>query len=1586
MFRPLLALAVVCAVPLSAANPLNLTPGVAATVTLGSLQTPANFNTSTASADITYSNTDLASRQYVVRLPSGFDPNNATKKYGLITYIDAGTPHSFPASYAAALDARDIIWIAGNAIDNTVAVNTRRGVAIMGAFRMSELYNIDSNRIYISGLSGGGRIGCDLGYLRSDYFRGFLGRVGSSLPARIPGWQVAGTNSTAGNYDADYELMSTGTTVSSVVLPTYFRTALMSQYSDFRRAENLGIYRFGHLNHGNTARMVLRPGGHSDEVGDSFTDAVNFLYHPLVDVIWDRFEDGKLGANTETGNKTVAGTGFAVVSGNVTEGNITYNSSSIGVLRLSGDRAAARSYDTFDWKSVTGILVDARLRAETAAGVNQRIGLHIIPSSAPAASAATQAGFHLYWGYGEPDRAEIVGADGTRKTLATWEHTATHPMNLPLTVTSPQAGEGNVTEKTFWDSTAAPDYAGRTRIFRGEDVRLVLNSVGFQLTFNRPAVNIVTDYANKVVAATADTVSTDPNESAPYVLQGFWAEVETALVNALPSGSWQVVLTNDAVNAAQPTGDAFVDEIRLVGSSGLQAAPVVTVSAPANTTRTISWTRIHGALGYVVERSDAPDGPFTAISTLAPAVATLSDNVTQNVAYYYWVRAVGSDGQSGTRSLLAFAARNVAVPAAPGSAAVSYPASYQVRVSWVDNSNNETGFRVERSPAGREQWSTVSGVLTANATSYLDTGVAAGAAYDYRISAVGTGGLSTFASVSATVPDVAPPVPAGLAGNATFTSVSLTWTAVPEASTYRVKRSSSAGGPFTTIASGLTSPAYLDATAAPGTTYFYVVSSVGATLESADSAAVSLTTSSLSAPVDLVVTPGFTTNTLTWTALSGTDGYTVRRALSPTGPFTVVASGLQTGTFTDTGLVTGTTYYYQVVATSGGYESTAAPASAVPVAGTVTKLNNTNALDSGSSWSTGVVPTIADTALWNGTYTTGAVAIGAGMSAAGIQLTSPSQAITINAGTGSLTLGSGGFDLSIATQNLTVNAAVALASPQTWTVAAGRTLTLASSVSTAVSPAPALALSGNGTVSFNTAGDFSPFPGRLGSDGTSLRVNQASGNLTLNSSNLPAGSNATFTTITGAAGSRITIDAAPTANISFAGNTVGFTVVLLGGKVTYNAVSGNTDATNVRVEGGTFAITPTAARYQLAAANQTFQLIGGTVDVSRVTSFGFRVGGSGSATQPGAQNVAASQSGGTLLGTFCTIGGNDTTSSRSPSYTLSGGAFVLSSNPTNALQLGADPAGSGNSTFAFSGGRLFVPGTLSGAQAGARQIFSMTGGTLAAATVNFTNLRSSDASSPGTFAQSGGTLAPGDAGAAGRCAITGNYSLGGNATLAIDLGGTTQAAGFQTGQYDLVTVSGTAALSGALRVSLLGGFTPSANTTFTVLSSTGVLSGAFSNAAFGSRILTAGGEGSFVVTQSGNTVQLSQYLNALQTWRLANFGTSANSGNAADSADPDGDGVPNLMEYALGSDPNSSLSAGRAIASLTSDGLRVTLSFLRARSDLTYIVEGSADLASWSVVATNPGAPGQNVVVVDNVNVSTATPPRRFLRLRVTSP
>jgi len=90
-------------------------------------------------------------------------------------------------------------------------------------------------------------------------------------------------------------------------------------------------------------------------------------------------------------------------------------------------------------------------------------------------------------------------------------------------------------------------------------------------------------------------------------------------------------------------------------------------------------------------------------------------------------------------------------------------------------------------------------------------------------------------------PVTPPSAPTGLTATAGNAHVALSWTASSGATSYNVKRATVSGGPYTTIATAITTTSYDDTTAANGTTYFYVVSAVNSGGESGNSAEVSAT-------------------------------------------------------------------------------------------------------------------------------------------------------------------------------------------------------------------------------------------------------------------------------------------------------------------------------------------------------------------------------------------------------------------------------------------------------------------------------------------------------------------------------------------------------------------------------------------------------------------------------------------------------------------------------------------------------------------------------------------------------------------------
>ena len=134
------------------------------------------------------------------------------------------------------------------------------------------------------------------------------------------------------------------------------------------------------------------------------------------------------------------------------------------------------------------------------------------------------------------------------------------------------------------------------------------------------------------------------------------------------------------------------------------------------------------------------------------------------------------------------------------------------------------------------------------------------------------------------------------------------------------------------------------------------------------------------------------------------------------------------------------------------------------------------------------------------------------------------------------------------------------------------------------------------------------------------------------------------------------------------------------------------------------------------------------------------------------------------------------------------------------------------------------------------------------------------------------------------------------------------------------------------------------------------------------------------------TVTLTPPVIPIALWRSGHFGASAyNPDIAGDGADPDGDGVRNILEYATGTDPLAAdlpswLSYGLENGFLTASAARN----LQA-TNVTWSAEASADLKVWNTTDTTLLQDTASLFKVRD-NFAVATNPCRFLRLKISEP
>lgn len=129
-------------------------------------------------------------------------------------------------------------------------------------------------------------------------------------------------------------------------------------------------------------------------------------------------------------------------------------------------------------------------------------------------------------------------------------------------------------------------------------------------------------------------------------------------------------------------------------------------------------------------------------------------------------------------------------------------------------------------------------------------------------------------------------------------------------------------------------------------------------------------------------------------------------------------------------------------------------------------------------------------------------------------------------------------------------------------------------------------------------------------------------------------------------------------------------------------------------------------------------------------------------------------------------------------------------------------------------------------------------------------------------------------------------------------------------------------------------------------------------------------------------VVLSATGTALQNWRQTHFGTNADSGDAANGADPDRDGLKNLVEFAFGLNPSQN--SAHLVPKFQRSGDNLACTFIQPAgvTGVIYGAEWTSSLTSdsWQAVA-NTGVAPQHAFSIP-INGSQ----KKFVRFKVMAP
>ena len=164
---------------------------------------------------------------------------------------------------------------------------------------------------------------------------------------------------------------------------------------------------------------------------------------------------------------------------------------------------------------------------------------------------------------------------------------------------------------------------------------------------------------------------------------------------------------------------------------------------------------------------------------------------------------------------------SVSIYSSPSGVSTTATAN-SITISW-NSVSDAAGYYVYRSLSSSGGFTQVGGKI--KNTSYTNTGLSAGTLYYYKVAAynkAGTGPQSSLYSVT-TQPNPSFLAPPGIMTTAaTANSITITWSAVSNATGYYVYRSSSSSGTYTKVGESLTT-SYTNTGLSSGTIYYYKV-------------------------------------------------------------------------------------------------------------------------------------------------------------------------------------------------------------------------------------------------------------------------------------------------------------------------------------------------------------------------------------------------------------------------------------------------------------------------------------------------------------------------------------------------------------------------------------------------------------------------------------------------------------------------------------------------------------------------------------------------------------------------------------------
>ncbi|MBR3809627.1 MAG: hypothetical protein IKK46_04905 [Clostridia bacterium] len=342
------------------------------------------------------------------------------------------------------------------------------------------------------------------------------------------------------------------------------------------------------------------------------------------------------------------------------------------------------------------------------------------------------------------------------------------------------------------------------------------------------------------------------------------------------------------------------------------AAPTVKIANASNGIK-VSWSKVSGATGYTVYRSQYSGGKWSGWKNMGTAKADKSSwtdkSVKSGVQYRYTVRTVSG------KSVSSFKATSGLVYLSTPTVKIAN-ASTGVKVTWgkVAGAKNYIVYRSELSNGKWSGWKQISKVGAV--TSTVDKTAKSGVYYKYTVKAVNGSSTGAYKASSQLLYLAQPTTKITNASN----GIKVSWTKSTGSKGYTIYRSELKNGKWsswkTMGTAAATKTSWVDKSAKAGVQYKYTVRAINGNVKSTYTA-----TSGLIRLAQPAVKATLNENSIkvSWNKISGAKSYTVYRSELVDGKWTswAIVSSQTALSFTDSAVTEGATYRYTVRAVNG---------------------------------------------------------------------------------------------------------------------------------------------------------------------------------------------------------------------------------------------------------------------------------------------------------------------------------------------------------------------------------------------------------------------------------------------------------------------------------------------------------------------------------------------------------------------------------------------------------------------------------------------------------------------------------------------